>query len=198
MMRGETRLVEDLLLATYASAGTLRLQLRRIDLSQTCRTISEMIGGLVAAQRLTLRFECEPTVPIVGDAERIQQIAWNLLSNAVKFTPPGGTVQLRIWSRPGWAMLTVRDTGLGIRPDFLEQVFEPFLQGESGTRRRVPGLGLGVHIVRLLAELHGGRVTVESEGQDRGTTVTVAFGASGRASAATAGAEVAAEPISRS
>lgn len=181
----QTRLVEDLLSASYASAGTLRLNLRRVDLTQICRTIPELIRSLVEAHDLRLDVEYGATPLITGDPERMQQIVWNLISNAIKFTPPGGVVTLSVAAAADAVVLCVRDTGVGIRPEIIEQVFEPFRQGESGTRRRFPGLGLGLHIVRLLVDLHGGRVSIESGGEGCGTTVTVEFPVNGAVSTPT-------------
>jgi signal transduction histidine kinase len=171
----QARLVEDLLSATYASAGTLRLHLRPVDLTAVCETMPDMARGIVEAQRLTLHVHCAETATIHGDPERIQQIVWNLISNAVKFTPAGGEVHVSVSSADGYARLTVRDTGVGIPPEFLERVFDPFRQADTGLRRRFPGLGLGLHIVKLLVDLHGGRIRVESGGNDCGTTAIVEF-----------------------
>ena len=110
---------------------------------------------------------------IVGDAERVQQIAWNLLSNAIKFTPKGGRVHVTLRRAPSYVELAVADTGAGISADFLPHIFEPFRQADGGISRRSGGLGLGLSIVKSLVELHGGTVTAVSDGSGKGTTFTV-------------------------
>jgi signal transduction histidine kinase len=107
------------------------------------------------------------------DSARVQQILTNLVANAIKFTPSGGTVHMDVRTDEGDVVMSVRDTGIGITPDFLPHVFERFRQAESGVSRPFGGLGIGLSIVRQLAERHGGRVTAESEGENRGATFTV-------------------------
>jgi len=97
---------------------------------------------------------------------------WNLLSNAIKFTPPGGSVELEASQLPGVVEVQVRDTGQGIRPDFLPQVFGRFRQQDSSSTRKQGGLGLGLAIVRNLVESHGGRIEARSPGEGKGATFT--------------------------
>ncbi len=108
-----------------------------------------------------------PAAPrrFVGDARRVRQVLVNLLSNAVKFTPPGGSVELRASGdeAAGEVRLEVRDTGLGIAPEDLPKLFQPFTQLDTRVAREHAGTGLGLALVRSLAELHGGRTDVESE-----------------------------------
>jgi CheY-like chemotaxis protein/anti-sigma regulatory factor (Ser/Thr protein kinase) len=111
--------------------------------------------------------------PLLGDANRLQQVVWNLLSNALKFTPKDGRVEIRLERVNSHAEITVSDTGLGISSDFLPFVFDRFRQHDSTTTRSYGGLGLGLAIVRQLVELHGGTVTVVSPGIGQGTTFTV-------------------------
>jgi CheY-like chemotaxis protein len=98
---------------------------------------------------------------------------WNLLSNAVKFTPSRGRVDVLLERVPDGARITVRDTGQGIRADFLPYIFDPFRQADTGFTRRYGGLGLGLAIARELVEMHGGSIRAESEGEGRGATFTV-------------------------
>jgi Signal transduction histidine kinase len=114
-----------------------------------------------------------------GDAKRLQQVVWNLLTNAVKFTPSGGTVEVRLSavgvtdsSSPNYVQITVSDTGKGISKEFLPYVFDRFRQADGSITRADSGLGLGLAIVRHLVELHGGTVTAESPGKDKGATFT--------------------------
>jgi PAS domain S-box-containing protein len=110
---------------------------------------------------------------VVGDAARLQQIVWNLLSNAIKFTPAGGSVELRAERAGEHIRVVVSDTGKGIQTEFLPQVFDRFRQVDSSGSQRSGGLGLGLALVKHLAELHGGKVEAASEGVGRGATFTV-------------------------
>ena len=136
----------------HGPPGTLdrRRQLHKLD---------EAIAGMVEADR-----------EILGDPDRVRQMIWNLLSNAIKFTSRGGSVALRIAAIGSVVTLTVTDTGEGIDRAFLPYVFEPFRQADSSTTRSHGGIGLGLAIVRSLVELHGGRITAESEGKGKGAT----------------------------
>jgi PAS domain S-box-containing protein len=109
---------------------------------------------------------------VMGDAARLQQIVWNLLSNAINFTPAGGRVELRAECGDEHIRIVVSDTGKGIQPEFLPQVFDRFRQVDSSGSQRSGGLGLGLALVKHLAELHGGKVKAASEGVGRGATFT--------------------------
>jgi CheY-like chemotaxis protein len=111
--------------------------------------------------------------PTSGDPERLRQIFSNLFSNALKFTPPAGNVSIRLQRLGSDTMISVTDTGQGIRPDFLPYVFDRFRQAESSTTRQQGGLGLGLSIVQHLVELHGGTVIADSKGEGQGATFTV-------------------------
>jgi PAS domain S-box-containing protein len=110
---------------------------------------------------------------VMGDAARLQQIVWNLLSNAIKFTPAGGRVELRAERAGEYVRIVVSDTGKGIHPEFMPYVFDRFRTRDSSSSRRSGGLGLGLALVKHLAELHGGKVEVASEGVGRGSTFIV-------------------------
>ncbi|HEU0173494.1 MAG TPA: ATP-binding protein [Blastocatellia bacterium] len=113
------------------------------------------------------------TAIVLGDAARLLQIVWNLLSNAIKFTPAGGSVELRA-ERAEWHIrIIVSDTGKGIQPAFMPYIFDRFRQRDSSNSQRSGGLGLGLALVKHLAELHGGKVEAASEGAGRGSTFTV-------------------------
>jgi CheY-like chemotaxis protein/anti-sigma regulatory factor (Ser/Thr protein kinase) len=111
--------------------------------------------------------------PVSGDPNRLQQVVWNLLSNAIKFTPRDGRVQVVLERVDSHVEITVADTGVGIRREFIPHLFERFRQADASTTRAYGGLGLGLSIVKNLVELHGGTVQVTSPGEGRGTTVTV-------------------------
>lgn len=108
-----------------------------------------------------------------ADPARLQQTIWNLLSNAAKFTPKGGSIFIRTQSSDGWVRLEVRDTGVGIEPELLPKVFEPFEQGESKITRQYGGLGLGLAICKAIVDLHGGSIQAQSDGSGTGAVFTV-------------------------
>jgi CheY-like chemotaxis protein len=110
---------------------------------------------------------------IAGDSSRIQQVIWNLLSNAVKFTPEGGEVKVYLAELENQAQIQVIDTGIGIAPEFLPDVFERFRQEDGSTTRKFGGLGLGLAIARQIVELHGGTIWATSAGEGQGATFTV-------------------------
>ncbi len=112
-------------------------------------------------------------LPTAGDPDRLQQVIWNLISNAVKFTPAGGMVVVTLRRQDQMDELVVSDTGVGIDPAFLPNVFDIFRQADGTSTRAHGGLGLGLSIVRHIVELHGGEVRAESEGTDKGSRFTV-------------------------
>jgi CheY-like chemotaxis protein/anti-sigma regulatory factor (Ser/Thr protein kinase) len=133
---------------------------------------ADAVRGAADAKRLTIETSIAPDVGLVrADPDRLQQVIWNLLSNAIKFTSDGGRVTVAVQAAGRNAALVVRDTGKGIEPDFLPFVFDRFRQSDSG--RAAGGLGLGLALVRHLTEMHGGTVTVASDGPGRGATFTV-------------------------
>ncbi len=172
--RALTRLIDDLLDVSAIETGKLRLDVRPLDLTQLVRNAVEAVTPAVDAKgiRLTTRVAPEAS-SLAADPERLQQIVWNLLSNAVKFTPSGGAVTLSAVREGDEILVAVADTGAGISPEFLPHVFGRFRQERGSQRRPAGGLGLGLAIVRSLAELHGGSAAAFSEGEGRGATFTV-------------------------
>jgi len=122
--------------------------------------------------RLTSAFSSVPCV-VMGDRNRLQQVVWNLLTNAVKFTPRDGRVHVCIERVNSHVAISVADTGKGIAPEFLSQVFDRFRQADASTTRKFGGLGIGLSIAKNLTELHGGVLAVSSPGIDKGATFTV-------------------------
>jgi PAS domain S-box-containing protein len=170
----QARLVDDLLDVSRIAGGRLRLRLVETDVSTVVRNALEAIGPSADAKRISIEVQLPAGIPrIAVDPERLQQVIWNLLTNAIKFTPAGGTVHVSASSVPAGVEITVRDTGRGIPPDFLPFVFDAFRQGEGGSNRTAPGLGLGLAIVQRIIEAHGGRVEAASEGTDLGSTFRV-------------------------
>jgi signal transduction histidine kinase/ActR/RegA family two-component response regulator len=174
--RAQATIIDDLLDVSRIITGKVRLVLREVDLAEAVLTAVESVRPAAAARGLTVDTPLPShRVCVRGDFDRIQQIAWNLVSNSVKFTPEGGRVTVEIGKADSRAFLKVSDTGRGIAPEFVPFVFDRFRQADSSTTRRHGGLGLGLSIVRHLAELHGGTVRAESAGIDQGAAFTVSF-----------------------
>jgi signal transduction histidine kinase/ActR/RegA family two-component response regulator len=171
--RAQAQLVEDLLDVSRILEGKLRLQVEPTDLRATVQAAIDAVRPAAAAKNVHLQTTLASSCVVLGDAHRLQQIVWNLLSNAVKFTPGGGSVQVLLQSVDAAAVVSVRDTGIGIAPEFLPHVFDRFRQGQGGTTRLHGGLGLGLSIVRHLAEMHGGTVRASSPGAARGSEFVV-------------------------
>jgi PAS domain S-box-containing protein len=176
----EARLIDDLLDLTRISRGKLELERGTADLREVIRhAVQTCCARETAAGRLHVVEELAAADHTVwADAPRLSQVFWNLLTNAVKFTPDGGTVSIRSWietgsDQPDTLAVQVADTGIGISPDALPQIFSAFDQGERGTARRFGGLGLGLTISRAIMERHGGSLTAASEGTGQGAVFTV-------------------------
>ncbi len=172
--RVQAQLIEDLLDVSRIVSGNLRLDLRPTDLRPVVAAAVDAVRPAADAKSVRLDVPLNgPPAPLVGDADRLQQIVWNLLTNAVKFTPHGGTVSVRIAAAAAGLELDVTDTGQGIAPDFLPYVFDRFRQADGTASRKHGGLGLGLAIVRHLVQLHGGTVAALSDGEGRGATFRV-------------------------
>lgn len=171
--RLQARLVDDLLDISRIVSGKLRIEWEPVDLCAVVGLATEPVRAEASAREIQLAVEL-PQCPLVvqGAPLRLQQVVWNLLSNAVKFTPRGGRVRVLVWREGGEARVEVSDTGVGIATEFLPHVFDRFRQADGSTTRQYGGLGLGLAIVRALAELHSGWVVAESEGEGRGARFT--------------------------
>ena len=167
--------MDDLLDVTRISKGKLEVHLSTIDLHETIRHAAEMCRSAANNKRLELTLELHATDRHVqGDGARLAQVFWNLLLNAIKFTPAEGRVSIRTTNpAPGAVHVEVTDNGIGIAPEMLSQIFEPFQQGEHSTTRRFGGVGLGLSIAKALVEAHDGRIAAQSEGKDRGAAFTI-------------------------
>lgn len=167
-------LVDDLLDMNRIVAGTLRLARSRCDLSAALLRAVDTVLPSARGKWISVHTEgVDGGLLCNGDPDRLEQIFSNILSNAVKYTPLNGTVEVRLHADGENARIEVSDNGEGIAPEVLPHVFHRFRQADSSITRRHGGLGLGLTIVRSLVELHGGKVTLDSEGLGKGTKVTV-------------------------
>jgi PAS domain S-box-containing protein len=170
----QARLIDDILDVSRIVSGKLRLAPETVDMARVIANSIDGVSSTAEAKQITLTVSLAPDLGlIIADATRLQQVIWNLLSNAVKFTPRHGTVELSARRTASHVQITVHDSGEGIDPQFLPHIFEPFRQAESPQTRVHGGLGLGLSIVRYIAEAHGGTVSAESVGRGKGATFTV-------------------------
>ncbi|MDB4974007.1 MAG: hypothetical protein JWN48_2348 [Myxococcaceae bacterium] len=169
----QARLIEDMLDLSRIERGKLVLSVGPLELVRVVEAAIEAVRPAADAKGVRLQPVLDSHATIVGDVDRLQQVVWNLLSNAIKFTPKEGRVLIRLRREHSYVEITVADTGQGISGDFLPFVFDRFRQADPSFTRRTGGLGLGLAIVRSLVELHGGTVTVQSEGTGLGATFVV-------------------------
>ena len=172
--RAQAQIIEDLLDMSRIISGKVRLEVGPLDVVQLTETAVDTVRPTAEAKGVRLvTAVVAPLKPCTGDAGRVQQVLWNLLTNAIKFTPAGGQVTLAVAPVDGHVQFTVADTGEGISPEFMPHIFGRFRQADGGTTRKHGGLGLGLSIVKQLAELHGGTATAASRGKGHGATFTV-------------------------
>ena len=172
--KAQAQLVSDVLDVSRMITGKIRLNVQAVSMSSIVSDAIDTVRPGADAKGVTIVFD-RPGVPMFvnGDAERLQQVVWNLLSNAVKFTASGGDVHVTMASDGDAVDIAVRDTGIGLTPEFLPHVFERFRQADQSYTRNYGGLGLGLAIVKQLVELHGGEAKADSEGPGRGATFSV-------------------------
>jgi signal transduction histidine kinase len=170
------RLIDDLLDMSRLSRGKILLRKERVDLVQLVRATAEDYRSLLEATGLELETHlAEGPLYTHGDPTRLAQIVGNVLHNANKFTDAGGRVTVRLTRAPDGceAVITIRDTGIGMEPEVLARVFEAFSQADRSLDRSRGGLGLGLALVKGLVELHGGHVRVTSDGPGKGTELAI-------------------------
>ena len=172
--RSQARLIDDLLDVSRIITGNLRLDLHPLNFAPIVDAALDALRPTADAKGIRLQTRFFPEECLVkGDPNRLRQVIWNLLSNAIKFTQGGGSVQIDLHCVESTARLSVSDTGEGIAAEFLPYVFDRFRQAEGSISRKQGGLGLGLAVVRHLVELHGGRISAESEGLGKGSVFTV-------------------------
>jgi PAS domain S-box-containing protein len=182
--RAQAQLIEDLLDMSRITSGKVLLDMQTVAPALFIDAAIETVRPAADAKNIRLEKHYDPAVGVIaGDPARLQQVIWNLLSNAIKFTPRDGLVSITLVPFDGHVRITVRDTGIGIKPEFKAHVFERFRQGDASTTRTHGGLGLGLSIVKHLIEQHGGTVQVDSEGEERGASFTIELPAANRQSA---------------
>lgn len=173
-VRVQTKLIEDLLDMSAIMSGKIRLDLQPTDLAGAIHSAMASIKPTADAKNIHLDTVIERHTGLIDiDPSRMQQVLWNLLTNAAKFTPNGGKISVRLSQVNSSIHLSITDSGEGISPEFLPNIFERFSQADSSTRRRYGGLGLGLSIVKSLVEMHGGRVEARSDGKGKGAAFIV-------------------------
>jgi len=165
-------LINQILDTAKVESGMMKLALSSLPMKDLLNEISMLVTDLVSKKKLQLLLEIDEDLPsIEGDELKVKEIIYNLLSNAVKFTPEGGTIGLRAKNTGSGVEIVVWDTGIGIAAENIEKVFEGFFRVDTPYSRLTEGTGLGLPLSRKLAELHGGKLSVESEGLNKGTLV---------------------------
>jgi len=170
------RLVDDLLDVSRITQGSIRLRKEVLDLGTIVQRAVEGTRSIIEsrAHTLSVRLPAEP-VRLEADPTRLEQVISNLLNNAAKYTMPGGHVWVTASREGEEAVVRVRDSGIGVPPDVLERVFEPFVQSDGSLARTDGGLGVGLTLVRSLVEMHGGRVEAASPGLGQGSEFVLRF-----------------------
>jgi PAS domain S-box-containing protein len=168
------RLVDDLLDISRLASGSIRLRKEPVDLGTVVQRAVDSIRPLIDSRSHTLsvRLPAEP-VRLEADPTRLEQVISNLLNNAAKYTMPGGRLAVTAEREGEEAVVRVRDTGIGVPPDVLDRVFEPFMQSDGSLARTEGGLGVGLTLVRSLVEMHGGKVKATSPGLGQGSEFVV-------------------------
>ena len=170
----EARLIDDLLDLTRVTHGKLHLHLQPCDAHLLISRAIHIVRADTAGRVLDWQIDLDAEEHwICADAARLKQVVWNLVKNAVKYTQDGGSIALRTRNDGHELVFEVIDTGIGIEESLLPRIFNAFEQGEYSEQRHLGGLGLGLAISKALIELHGGKVTAESEGPGKGAKLTM-------------------------
>ena len=182
----QARLIDDLLDLTRIASGKLHLELEDCNAHKIIENAVEMAHSAVAAKQLNLSTGLEAKrYYILADCIRLQQVFWNLINNAIKFTSQGGQITIRTFNdRGGRFHFEIEDTGIGIEPQRLASLFQPFEQADPSVSRQFGGLGLGLAISKRLIDLHHGRIEADSRGRSFGATFKVMLDAQSQGAAA--------------
>jgi PAS domain S-box-containing protein len=164
------RLVDDLLDVSRINQGSIRLRKEVVDLGTVVQRAVEATRSLIDTRGHEVQLDLPPDpVRLEADPTRLEQVIANLLNNAAKYTMPGGQIHIQAAREGNEAVVRVRDNGIGVPPDVLDRVFEPFVQSEGSLARSEGGLGIGLTLVRSLVEMHGGKVEAHSPGLGQGS-----------------------------
>jgi PAS domain S-box-containing protein len=168
------RLIDDLSDLARSVRGRIQLRMQQLDLRETARLAVEATQGAIAERRHLLGVSLpDLSVPVTADADRIQQVMVNLLMNAARYTPPGGRISLSVAAEGGQGIVRIQDTGAGIPPDQLAEIFELFTQVHPDNVESRAGMGIGLALARELVALHGGTIQARSEGIGKGSEFIV-------------------------
>jgi len=173
----ETQLIDDLLDFTRIARDKMQLRFASVDAHQAVSNVVEICRAEARSKRLHVHLYLRAkNCNVTADAAKFQQIIWNLLKNAIKFTPEGGDITISS-DNPSATVFTVsvRDTGIGMELEVMQRIFDPFEQGNRSFEHRFGGLGLGLAISKSLAQAHGGTLTAQSDGPNRGSTFTLSL-----------------------
>jgi signal transduction histidine kinase len=184
----ETQLIDDLLDFTRITKDKMQLRFVPIDAHQAVSNVVEICRAEAKSKRLDVHLNLRAkSCHVTADAAKFQQIVWNLLKNAIKFTPEEGDITISS-DNPSETVfaISIRDTGIGMDPEVMHRIFDPFEQGNRSFEHRFGGLGLGLAISKSLAQAHGGSLTAQSDGPNRGSTFTLTMQALPQAEAASA------------
>jgi CheY-like chemotaxis protein/anti-sigma regulatory factor (Ser/Thr protein kinase) len=172
--RVQSHLIEDLLDFAGIRFGKMRLDVDAIPPARVIESAADVVNTPAQNRGVTIHLKIENRdAHIMADESRLQQVIWNLLTNAIKFTPAGGRIEVLGRVFDGKYEIAVTDTGRGISPEFLPQIFERFSQQETGTGKSFSGLGIGLTIVKHLVDIQEGTIDVQSEGAGKGATFRV-------------------------
>ncbi len=158
------RLINNFIDMNKIESGFFKLDLENKNIIEIIENITLSVVSYVESKEISIIFDTEVEEKIIAcDEDKLERVILNLLSNAIKFTNPGGNIQVNIYDRGNSLIVSVKDSGFGIPKDMHSKIFEPFTQGDSLLRRRAEGSGIGLSLVKSLVELHGGKVSVDSE-----------------------------------
>lgn len=169
-----SRLIDDLLDVSRISRGKIELRTEQVNVAPVIMNAIESVRPLLAERQHALKVSVPPSILWANvDTTRLEQIIINLLNNAAKYSDPGGVIKLYSLLENGSIVIRVSDSGVGIPPEKLPEMFELFAQGDRSLARSEGGLGIGLTLVKKLVEMHGGTITAESAGLDQGSTFTI-------------------------